>query len=77
MRGHPSGVRSGGGGLGERACNLEPGRKVEGDVLMWKEEREEQREQTPLKLLSLLRDLSPPRCESHMFGGEGGGSPTQ
>lgn len=32
----------------------------------WKEEKEEQREETPLKVLTLLRDLSPPRCESHM-----------
>lgn len=36
---------------------------------MWKEEKEEQREETPLKLLTPSRDLLPPRCESHMFGG--------
>lgn len=48
---------------------------AERDVLMWKEEKEEQREETPLKLLTLLHDLLPPRCESHMFG-EGGASIT-
>lgn len=42
-------------------------------MMMWKEEKEEQ--QTPLKLLTLLHNLLPPRCESHMFGG--GAYPTQ
>lgn len=51
--------------------NQEPAEKLKGDVQMWKEEKEEQRQQTPLKLLTLLHDLSPPRCESHMFGGWG------
>lgn len=44
-------------------------REAERDVLMWKEEKEEQREETPLKLLTLLREPSPLRCESHMLGG--------
>lgn len=29
----------------------------------------EQRGETPLELLTLIHDLLPPRCESHMFGG--------
>lgn len=62
------------------ATGVESGssQEAERDMMMWKEEKEEQ--QTPLKLLTLLHDLSPPRCESHMFGGEGGGGgayPTQ
>lgn len=35
----------------------------------WREEKEEQRGATPLELLTLIHDLLPPRCETHMFGG--------
>lgn len=35
----------------------------------WREEKEQQRGETPLKLLTLIHDLLPPRCEIHMFGG--------
>lgn len=65
-------------GKEEAACssglNQRPAEKLRwgGEWGIWKEEKEEQREETPLKLLTLLRDLSPLRCESHMFG-EGGG----
>lgn len=35
----------------------------------WREEKEEQRGETPLELLTLIHDLLPPRCDIHMFGG--------
>lgn len=43
-----------------------PAEKLRWEEGGWKEEKEEQREETPLKVLTHLRDLSPPRCESHM-----------
>lgn len=61
------GKKAGRGG-GGAADGVESGTGGEAEMGRggWKEEKEEQREETPLKVLTHLRDLSPPRCESHM-----------